>query len=66
MDDQRFNDEQNVEPPPAQLLSFQVDGEKKIIYTATQEEAPPFAFPVYSQVDKEKRNLGRKNESPHL
>ncbi len=59
----QFNDEQNAEPPPAQLLSFQVYGEKKIISTATQEEAPPFAFAVYTQVDKEKRNEGRINES---
>ncbi len=41
---------------PAQMLSFQVDGEKKIISTATQEEAPLFAFAVYSQINKEKRN----------
>ncbi len=58
----QFNDDQNVEQPPAQLLSFQVDGEKKIISTATQEEAPPFAFAVYSQVNKEKRNEGSNNE----
>ncbi len=43
-----------------QLLSFQVDGEKKIISTATEEEAPPFAFAVYSQVDKEKRKMKEK------
>ncbi len=61
-DDQtnQFTDDQNVEQPPAQLLSIQVDGEKKIISTATQEETPPLAFAVYSQ---EKRNEGRKNES---
>ncbi len=59
----QFNDDQNVEQPPAQLLSIQVDGENKIISTATQEEPPPFAFAVYSQIDKEKRNEGRNNES---
>ncbi len=57
----QFNNEQNVEQSPAQLLSIQVDGEKKILSTATQEEAPPFAFAVYSQVDKEKRNEGKRN-----
>ncbi len=45
------------------MLSFQVDGEKKIISTATQEEAPPFAFAVYTQIDKKKKNEGRNNES---
>ncbi len=42
---------------------FKLMVKRKSFPLPEQEEAPPFAFAVYSQIDKEKRNEGRNNES---